>query len=365
MTTGMTRLMGGLTSDQQPVGLDAWLARVNDDAALVVSSDGRVVLWKGMAGLCSTVAHHLGGTSSQYQQWSAALAAAMKQHRLARGYSEDGRPVPPVNGCRVCSGRGYLMVPAEPGHPFQGQLYQQLCVCKNDLLPPEYVNPNSHAARLARMYKAGLPDRGVQLGWTLESWAGQVAAHDADKAVALAVASEYAAGPYPFSLQYGGRTGLLFTGGYGTGKSGLMYAVAVRLLTQHRVDLCWMGWQDIITQLKDAWAGKTGADRLLLDKLRRVEVLCLDDLGDGSAEAGADWLRSQAEDILLTRYNHRMKTMVTTNLTQQQMAAQVGGRLADRLWGDWMVACHVGGTSLRGHLDPMPAEYPEGADDPW
>ena len=58
------------------------------------------------------------------------------------------------------------------------------------------------------------------------------------------------------------------------------------------------------------------------------QLLVLDDLG---AEKPSDWVRERLYTIINRRYEHCRPTIVTSNLTIDQLAKQVGSRVASRL----------------------------------
>lgn len=71
--------------------------------------------------------------------------------------------------------------------------------------------------------------------------------------------------------------------------------------------------------------GKSYGDRETLKKARSCGILLLDDLG---VEYQDERMSSRLDDILDARINHRLMTVVTTNMTAQEFQR----RYAERVW---------------------------------
>lgn len=291
------------------------------------------------------------------------LSRAVMGERERLGYApppaDQTRTSYKRGGCRICRGRGSVgYVVQDTSHPFCGQTYQRVCSCiAVDVYGPQVVAPTSDLAIWARLERSGLPDRAVRERWDLDGYAallarlGQIEGAG-ERELALAIAREYAADPYAFPKAFGGRGSLLFTGDWGTGKTGLVCGI-LRGVTAAQPDatMRFMSWAALLSALKDAYASGTGADRLLIEALKRCDYLALDDLGDAERIEGSAWERQTAEDILLTRYNRSARTFLTSNLTREQLERQIGGRLVDRLYGDWAVVLDLPGESMRKGAD--------------
>ena len=63
-------------------------------------------------------------------------------------------------------------------------------------------------------------------------------------------------------------------------------------------------------------------------RIRNTPLLVLDDLGGEDADG---WIKGKVDSILIERYNKMLPTIITTNLTQDQMAGTYSGRIMDRL----------------------------------
>lgn len=84
-----------------------------------------------------------------------------------------------------------------------------------------------------------------------------------------------------------------------------------------------------------------GADEMR--RLSRVQLLVLDDYG---TEHASEYAKAQLYQLLDTRHEERLRTVLTTNLSREQFRAHAGDRLVDRIAGDGLVV-ELNGVSLR------------------
>lgn len=122
--------------------------------------------------------------------------------------------------------------------------------------------------------------------------------------------------------------GLILKGPVGTGKS-----AAAALLVMQCVDDKIPAWfADCTSLLSDLSAihalGQANKFDALEHRLMRADVLVLDDVGQ---ERGDSWAQEQLEKIIAQRYAKMRPTVITTNLTEAQMAGRYGERIIDRL----------------------------------
>lgn len=87
--------------------------------------------------------------------------------------------------------------------------------------------------------------------------------------------------------------------------------------------------------------------REALDEATKTHVLVLDDLGVEYVKDGG-LIDTFLDEIIWTRESEYRPTIITTNLTTDQLKQRLPGRLVDRLRGDWGRVFECPGESLRG-----------------
>ncbi len=124
---------------------------------------------------------------------------------------------------------------------------------------------------------------------------------------------------------------ILLIGNTGTGKTLISNHIAKVVFSKSRkVQL--IKTSAITRQIKDSWSNKSlPSEQSILNKLAKLDLLILDDLGDGDIANGemgnSDRLRfGQLIDL---RYQKR-PTIITTNLTSDNVARFLGDRAWDR-----------------------------------
>lgn len=119
------------------------------------------------------------------------------------------------------------------------------------------------------------------------------------------------------------RSGLLFYGGVGSGKTHLAVAIARRLL-ERGIACRFVDHRALLKQIQATFDPTNPAtEASVVQPLLDVEVLILDDLGVGRA---TEWALETLHYILNHRYSQQRATILTTNLED---AEQRGHRLAD------------------------------------
>jgi len=136
--------------------------------------------------------------------------------------------------------------------------------------------------------------------------------------------------------------GILFYGGVGTGKSFLACAIANALL-QKLVPTCVISFPRLLGQLE-----AFGADRLaFLDKLKRFQLLVVDDLG---AERSTPFAAEQAFAVIDDRSRSGLPFIATTNLSMEDLQRPASielARIYDRILALCPIAVKLSGESRR------------------
>jgi DNA replication protein DnaC len=119
---------------------------------------------------------------------------------------------------------------------------------------------------------------------------------------------------------------LLIYGGHGCGKSHLCNAAARRL--SERQALCYYRKpSDIHAEVRRAIQANEGKDSVL-DQYKQVGCLILDDYG---IESGTPEQEANMDDILVSRFEWQLATMMTSNLMWSQFPGRLASRFDDRV----------------------------------
>lgn len=213
--------------------------------------------------------------------------------------------------CPICAGTGWNVGP-------EGA---RRCECQQD----------DHWQRL--FASAAIPPR--YLHCTLENFQ----LHDGARAQQLAYTAAAAyARDFPAALPDRDRSGLLFYGGVGTGKTHLAVAIAQELLGRG-IGCVFSDYRDLLKRIQATFDPANPATEAgVVAPLLQADVLILDDLGVGRA---TDWALETLHYILNHRYSQRLATILTTNLEDLATSLEkrevvlvqaVGERLRSRLY---------------------------------
>lgn len=122
--------------------------------------------------------------------------------------------------------------------------------------------------------------------------------------------------------------GLLFSGSVGSGKTFLAAAIA-NVLLERQIKLLFLVVPDLLDELRASFDPKSETSEFdLLDIARTIPILILDDLG---AHNYTDWTRNRLYSILNYRMNEQLPTIITTNLSFDEIETHLGERTCSRL----------------------------------
>ena len=168
---------------------------------------------------------------------------------------------------------------------------------------------------------------------------------------------------------------LCLTGDYGTGKTFLGTATYKQLVRRHLVERLapafdaptsdaerrrateraphvprpeWVKFYDFVRSVQAAYHRTSEVS--VADVLRRYQtapVLMLDDVGDLDVEVESEDRRRLLYEVLDHRNDHRRPTVLTTNLSLGEFAAQFGGRTVQRVV-EMAALVEMRGANLRG-----------------
>ena len=132
---------------------------------------------------------------------------------------------------------------------------------------------------------------------------------------------------------------VMLWGGYGTGKTHLVMAVANELL-ERGVGVLAFTAPDLLDMLREGY--EDGSYARLLGAAKSAEVLLLDDLG---SERGTAWADEKLFQVVDARYREQRPLLISSNVDPERFE---NGRLADRLCDQrWCLRVHLVGASFR------------------
>jgi len=122
--------------------------------------------------------------------------------------------------------------------------------------------------------------------------------------------------------------GLWFTGDVGTGKTTLAMLVSKSAMEVDRTVAIY-SLPRLLAMLRDTYDDDAPYSlNELIDRLCAVDLLHIDDVG---AEQTSDWVLEQLYTIVNTRYEDDRALLLTTNLDDEQLRAQIGVRTVSRI----------------------------------
>jgi len=125
--------------------------------------------------------------------------------------------------------------------------------------------------------------------------------------------------------------GLFLTGPVGSGKTYLSCCIANYILDagKHVLFLVVPDFLDSIRATFDAAKRENYSEQHLVDEARKSPVLILDDLG---AHNYTDWTKNKVYSILNYRLNNSLPTIITSNISLEDLTAFLGDRTTSRIF---------------------------------
>lgn len=192
----------------------------------------------------------------------------------------------PTPECPICGGTGWKSI-QNPGKSNR----VMRCDCR-------------HEARTARLLKlARIPSRYEHCSLA-DFETGFSGAHRSLAAARLA-AGRFVE-EYPLE-----KTGLLFIGPVGTGKTHLAVGIIQELIRQKGVPCRFCDYRELLKEIQNSYNPTVQTTELeILRPVFEAEVLVLDELG---AIKPSEWVWDTVSHILNSRYNEKKTTIITTN----------------------------------------------------
>src|SRR6266545_4694833 len=211
--------------------------------------------------------------------------------------------------CPYCGGVGYLRADVAVGHPDFGKL--EICNCRRaDLTDAvrERLFALSHLDELKELTFESFKPRG-------RKGLGEMQANSIESAFN--------------SAQYYSRNlngWLLLQGGYGSGKTHLAAAVA-NFVVDIGVPTLFLTVPDLLDALRFAYGADATSFEERFDQIRNAKLLVLDDFGTQNT---TDWAQEKLFQIINYRYINKLSTVITTNLSLDEIEGRIRSRLSDQ-----------------------------------
>ena len=118
---------------------------------------------------------------------------------------------------------------------------------------------------------------------------------------------------------------LLLQGGYGVGKTHLAAAVANQAVSAG-VPTLFLTVPDLLDALRAGYGAEDATFEERFEQVRAARLLVLDDFGTQNA---TEWAREKLFQILNYRYINRLPTLITTNLSLEEIEPRIRSRIFD------------------------------------
>lgn len=219
----------------------------------------------------------------------------------------DAADTPDADVCPVCGGAGYLRYDVSVDDPRFGQLVPCECT-RRDL-------ERRRMERLVERSNLGALRRLTFDTFILKFRDGAPPARTPD--AAFRVARAYAENPEGW---------LVLHGAFGTGKTHLAAAVANHRLAQGE-PVVFIVVPDLLDHLRSTFSptSEVTYDELF-ETVRNTPLLILDDLG---SQTSTEWAKEKLYQILNHRYNKGLPTVITTNLSPDEIEPRLRSRIGD------------------------------------
>lgn len=126
------------------------------------------------------------------------------------------------------------------------------------------------------------------------------------------------------------RTGqsMIFCGLTGTGKTHLACSIANSVIRDHHKTALFITLSRAFRLVKETYGKKSDTEQSVIDSFVRPDLLVLDDAG---VQFGSDTERNITFDIVNERYERMKPTIITSNLSAEDLSQYLGDRVLDRM----------------------------------
>jgi len=141
------------------------------------------------------------------------------------------------------------------------------------------------------------------------------------------------------------KTGLLFIGDVGRGKTHLAVGIIKELILSKGIACFFCDFRELLKNIQNSYNPSVQATELsVLRPVFEAEVLVLDELG---AVKPTEWVWDTVSLVLNTRYNDNRTTILTTNFKNEPARASEGRHGKEETLGDRI------GERMRSRLHEM------------
>ncbi len=123
------------------------------------------------------------------------------------------------------------------------------------------------------------------------------------------------------------KKGLLLIGSCGAGKTHLACAIGNELLDRgYTVRFCRA--TDIFERLRGSYSGSEESEYDIISEYKNCRLLIIDDVG---VTAPSEWSKAILQSLIDDRINNERPTIMTTNLSQEELGKKLDARTMDRI----------------------------------
>lgn len=113
--------------------------------------------------------------------------------------------------------------------------------------------------------------------------------------------------------------GIMFNGGFGTGKTHLAAAITLHLLNQG-IPVIFGTLINLLGKVKQTYSDYSESEENIIDTYCAVDLLVIDDLGK---EKPTEWVLEKLYNIINTRYENNKPIIITTNFNYDELVRRL------------------------------------------
>ncbi|OPZ69107.1 MAG: DNA replication protein DnaC [bacterium ADurb.Bin478] len=230
-----------------------------------------------------------------------ATSSSTEPEEISRGFIGDPN-------CPICGGVGFIRRDLPVGHPDFGRL--EICTCRQREVA------RSETQRLYR-----LSNLEAFQGMTFDTFKVQGRLGLGEAQIKSLNFAYNQAQHFAKNLQ----GWMFFLGPYGCGKTHLAAAIA-NFAVAVGVPTLFLTVPDLLDWLRFSFGSSDYGLEERLEEIRSIQLLVLDDLGTQNT---TPWAAEKLYQIINHRYTHRLSTVLTTNLSLNDIDGRISSRLQD------------------------------------